>query len=245
MHLHAHLLTDAGMSIAASSGIVKCAHAQLQRPVSRGAWIIHPGQVRMSLVWDDVQPSEPLEMPSLPVGMHDWRCCVWPRRHLALRHHSAPTPACSTAPRLCDGESSARDQHHLLSCVPACVARKPLAAADRASALAGMRGGSPLPPPRRCEQTSHRLPLLIVKGNSTSQTFVCRELAPHLPANEARLRKQRRRRQVVCLLGRRRPGRRQPRCLRVPHLPRAGLEPPQVVFVLVAGDSALSRGSFL
>lgn len=161
------------------------------------------------------------------------------------RHHSAPTPACSTAPRLCDGESSARDQRHLLSCVPACVARKPLAAADRASALAGMRGGSPLHPPRRCEQISHRLPLLIVKGNSTSQTFVCRELAHHLPANEARLRKQRRRRQVVCLLGRRRPGRRQPGCLRVPHLPRAGLEPPQVVFVLVAGDSALSRGSFL
>ena len=71
MHLHAHLLTGARVSIAALFGIVKCAHTQLQRPVSRGDWIIHPGQVSMSLVWDDVQPSEPLEMPSLPVEMHD------------------------------------------------------------------------------------------------------------------------------------------------------------------------------
>lgn len=239
MHLQAHLLTDARMSTAALFGIVKRAHTQLERPVSRGDWIIHPGQMSMSLVWDDVQPSEPLEMPSLPVEMHEWRCCVWPRRH------SAPSPACSAAPRLCEGESSAEGPASPAFLCPSLCCQEAPGRGRQSLGAGGRAGWLPAPPPRRCEQISHRLPLLIVKGNSTSQTFVCRELAHHLPANEARLHKQRRRRQVVCLLGRRRPGRRHPRCLRVPHVPRAGLEPPQVVFVLVAGDSALSRGGFL
>ena len=31
------------------------------------------------------------------------------------------------------------------------------------------RAAPPQPPPRRCKQTSHRLPLLIVRGNTASQ----------------------------------------------------------------------------
>lgn len=82
------------------------------------------------------------------------------------------------------------------------------------SVLASMPGWPPHPPPRRCKQISHRLHCSLLKENSTSQTFVWRELDHHLPTNEARLCKQREaRRQVVCLSGRL-PRSWHPRCLR-------------------------------